>query len=160
MTKTSTGAMPFRAPTNRLPKMLIQPASGTKSASTVPSARPMRIRTIRLVSLYFLAKLRINCMKKLLPNSYGEICCRKPFHCTIKPGNVQKNFPPGQKQGGNILGVGGEPSVISSNTATYTPGLPVRRAGKRPADRQSPPRKTGFSGILGRRRKRYPDGPL
>ena len=53
MTNTSTGAMPFSAPTNRLPSSPTQPAPGATSASTEPAARPIRMRRIRLVWLYF-----------------------------------------------------------------------------------------------------------
>ena len=55
ITNTSTGAMPFRAPTNRLPNSSTQPAPGTASASTAPTARPMTMRRIRLVALYLAA---------------------------------------------------------------------------------------------------------
>ena len=55
MTKTSTGAMPFRAPTNRVPSSATQPAPGTVSASTAPMTRPHRMRTIRLMLLYLAA---------------------------------------------------------------------------------------------------------
>ena len=55
MTNTSTGAMPFRAPTNRLPNSSTQPAPGTASASTAPTTRPMTMRRIRLVALYLAA---------------------------------------------------------------------------------------------------------
>ena len=53
ITNTSTGAMPFNAPTNRLPNSATQPAPGATSASTTPTARPTRIRRIRLTLLYF-----------------------------------------------------------------------------------------------------------
>ena len=53
MTKTSTGAMPFSAPTNRLPNSSTQPAPGTTSASTTPTSRPTRMRRMRLAALYF-----------------------------------------------------------------------------------------------------------
>ena len=47
--------MPFKAPTNRLPSSSSQVAPGQSSASTAPMTRPMAIRRIKLVSLYFLA---------------------------------------------------------------------------------------------------------
>ena len=53
ITNTSTGAMPFNAPTNRLPNSATQPAPGATSASTTPTARPTRMRRIRLMPLYF-----------------------------------------------------------------------------------------------------------
>ena len=53
MTNTSTGAMPFSAPTNRLPSSPTQPAPGTASASTAPMTRPTTMRRMRLTSLYF-----------------------------------------------------------------------------------------------------------
>ena len=71
MTKTSTGAMPFSAPTNRVPSSPIQPAPGTAIASTAPTTRPIRMRTIRLMPLYraaaafnvfiFKPLLKLNC---------------------------------------------------------------------------------------------------
>lgn len=53
MTKTRTGAMAFNAPTNRLPNSSIHAACGTASARTAPTIRPMTMRRIRLVLLYF-----------------------------------------------------------------------------------------------------------
>ena len=53
ITNTSTGAMPFSAPTNRLPSSPTQAAPGTTSANTEPAAKPIRMRRIRLVWLYF-----------------------------------------------------------------------------------------------------------
>ena len=55
MTKTSTGAMPFNAPTNRLPNSSSHTAPGQISASAAPISRPMAIRRIKLVSLYLAA---------------------------------------------------------------------------------------------------------
>lgn len=55
MTKTSTGAMPFNAPTNRLPNSSSHTAPGQISASAAPISRPMAIRRIKLVSLYWAA---------------------------------------------------------------------------------------------------------
>lgn len=49
MTKTSTGAMPFSAPTNRLPSSSIHAAPGQISASAAPTTRPTVMRRIRLV---------------------------------------------------------------------------------------------------------------
>ena len=51
ITNTSTGAMPFSAPTNRLPSSPTQPAPGATRASTAPMIRPTRMRTIRLMPL-------------------------------------------------------------------------------------------------------------
>ena len=51
ITNTSTGAMPFSAPTNRLPSSPTQPAPGATRASTAPMIRPIRMRTIRLMPL-------------------------------------------------------------------------------------------------------------
>ena len=52
MTNTSTGAMPFKAPTNRLPSSSSQVAPGQTSARMAPITRPMAIRRIRLTLLY------------------------------------------------------------------------------------------------------------
>ena len=57
MTNTSTGAMPFSAPTNRLPNSCTHAAPGNSTASTAPTTRPSAMRRIRLTELYFSATI-------------------------------------------------------------------------------------------------------
>ena len=52
-TNTRTGAIAFSAPTNRSPNSEMTGMSGIRSPRTTPIARPITIRRIRLVSLYF-----------------------------------------------------------------------------------------------------------
>ena len=53
-TKTSKGAIPFSAPTNRSPRMVRKVACGVRSPKKVPSARPISILTIREVPFQIL----------------------------------------------------------------------------------------------------------
>ena len=52
MTNTSTGAMPFRAPTNKVPNSSSQEAWGQAMPSSAPMSRPKAMRRIRLMPLY------------------------------------------------------------------------------------------------------------
>ena len=51
-TNTRTGAIAFSAPTNSVPKIEIHVACGTSSARIRPTARPITMRSTRLVLLY------------------------------------------------------------------------------------------------------------
>ena len=74
ITNTSTGAMPFSAPTNRLPSSPTQPAPGTASASTAPMTRPATMRRMRLTSLYFFA----TAFTPFIISKHSSICVRTP----------------------------------------------------------------------------------
>ena len=50
-TKTSRGAIPFSAPTNKSPGTLRKVAFGISIPSSAPSTRPIRILMTRVVSL-------------------------------------------------------------------------------------------------------------
>ena len=67
-TKTSTGAMPFKAPTKMTPsKASSFPAAGKAIATAIPMTKPMMICLIRLMRFNAFHKLCIN--KTSYPNS-------------------------------------------------------------------------------------------
>ena len=108
---TSTGATAFNAPTNSEPRSVMMSVQGCtfgmSSAKTMPTARPTRMRLMRLISLYFLntagtAKVILLCLRAPLTrrvtaarpkrNTGGKWCGRKDL-------NLHGGCPPEPKSG-------------------------------------------------------------
>lgn len=69
-TATNTGAIAFKALTNKVPRMPMAEAEGTNKPKTLPNTSPITIRNTKLVSVHFFNKLLISLFNLIPINKY------------------------------------------------------------------------------------------
>lgn len=78
-TATNTGAIAFKALTNKVPRIPIAEAEGTNKPKIVPTTRPITIRNTKLVSVHFFNKLLISSFNLITINKHLTSHFRKIF---------------------------------------------------------------------------------